>query len=91
MTIRTEVQDKVLDILLEMRRPTKKIKVDLDLLINVETLHDYSSMAVNGEHLWLGIIYTDMMHQFYERDLDFNLLDSKATLRAKNGKGQFFR
>ena len=69
-----------------MRRPTKKTKTDTELLNIAETLHDFSSTAVNGEHLWLGIIYTNMIHHFQERGLDFNLQDSKSTPRANKWK-----
>jgi hypothetical protein len=86
MKIRTAAQDKVLDILLEMRRPTKRTKEDLDLLNIAETLHQFSSSAVNGEHLWLGVIYTNMIHHFRERGHDFNLPDSTPTPRANKWK-----
>jgi len=41
-------------------------------------LHEFaSSAAVYGEHLWLGVIYINMIHRFQQHGLDFNIPTSK--------------
>jgi len=43
---------------MELHVPTtKRIKKDPDLLHMAETFQEFSTAAVHGEHLWLGIIY----------------------------------
>ena len=81
--VRAIAMQKVEDILLELRQPThKKTKVDPDLLNIAETLHQFACSAVHGEHLWLGVIYTNMIHHLQESGWDFPLSDSKTTPRA---------
>jgi hypothetical protein len=42
----------------------KKTKKDHDLLHMAEMLQEFAAAAVHGEHLWLGVIYTNMIHHF---------------------------
>ena len=88
VAVRNAAHDKVLDVLLELRRPTKKAKLpaDADLLNIAETLHEFASSAVNGEHLWLGVIYTNMIHHLREQGHDFTLIDAQTTPRANKWK-----
>ena len=71
--------------------PKKKTNEDLDLLNIAETLHDFSSTAANGKHLWLGLIFKNMIHHFQERGLDFTLQDSKSTSTANKWKRKIFQ
>jgi hypothetical protein len=51
-----------------------------------EILSGFASTAVNGEHLWLGIIYTNMTHQLKEQGLDFPLTSYKPCPRSNKWK-----
>ena len=83
LLVRTTAEAKVLDILSELRNPTiKYVKKDPDLLKMSETLHDFASTAVHGEHLWLGVIYTNMIHHIRQLGCDFPLPDSKPNPRS---------
>jgi len=85
--VRDTAQSKVAAILLELRQPTtKNTKFDADLVNIAETLQQFASSAIHGEHLWLGVIYTNMIAHLQERGLDFPLVDSKTTPRANKWK-----
>jgi hypothetical protein len=91
-TAREAAEDKVLEILLELRKPTsKKVKYDRDLLTMAEILHDFANTALHGEHIWLGIIHTNMIQNIRERGYDFPLTDSKPTPRANKWKKTVLR
>jgi len=51
-----------------------------------EILQDFAAAAVHGEHLWLGIIYTNMIHHLQQQGLDFNLISSKPCPRSNRWK-----
>jgi len=72
---------------MELRIPSsKKTKRDPDLLHMAEILQDFAAAAVHGEHLWLGIIYTNMIHHLQQQGLDFNLISSKPCPRSNRWK-----
>jgi hypothetical protein len=72
---------------MELRIPSsKKTKRDPDLLHMAEILQDFAAAAVHGEHLWLGVIYTNMIHHLQQQGLDFNLLSSKPCPRSNRWK-----
>ena len=61
--LRRHAEAQVSDIIMELRVPTtKRTKKDPDLLHMAETLQEFATAAVHGEHLWLGVIYTNMIH-----------------------------
>jgi len=47
-----------------------------------ETLQEFASAAVHSEHLWLGVIYTNMIHHFQKHDLDFDITTRKPCARS---------
>jgi len=65
---------------------SKKTKKDPDLLHMAEILQEFASAAVHGEHLWLGNIYTNMIHHFQQQGLDFNLLSFRPCPRSNRWK-----
>ena len=72
---------------MELQIPSsKKTKRDPDLLHMAEILQDFAAAAVHGEHLWLGIIYTNMIHHLQQQGLDFNLISSKPCPRSNRWK-----
>ena len=85
--IRRTAEAAVSDIIMELRIPSsKKTKRDPDLLHMAEILQDFAAAAVHGEHLWLGIIYTNMIHHLQQQGLDFNLISSKPCPRSNRWK-----
>ena len=51
-----------------------------------ENLHDFASTAIHGEHLWLGVIFANMIHHTQQLGCDFNLPDSKPNTRSNKWK-----
>jgi hypothetical protein len=87
VVVRQAAERQVQDLLLELRQPThKRTKKDPDLLHLAETLDHFATSAVHGEHLWLGIIYTNMIHHFQEHGLTFPITDHKISPRANRWK-----
>jgi len=63
--IRRTAESLVIDIIMELRVPTtKRTKNDPDLLHLTKILQEFASATVHGEHLWLGVIYANMVHRF---------------------------
>jgi len=66
--IQRNAESQVTDIIIELREPTtNRTKKNPDLLHMVETLQEFTSAAIYGEHLWLGVVYTNMIHQLSPR------------------------
>jgi len=65
---------------------SKRTKKDLDHLHMAEMLHEFASVAVHGEHLWLGVIYTNMIHHFQQHGLDFKITSSRPCPRSNRWK-----
>jgi len=61
---------------------SKKSKKDLDLLHMAEILQEFAAAAVHGEHLWLCVIYTNMIHHFPLHGLDFDITTTKPCARS---------
>jgi hypothetical protein len=85
--LRRHAEAQVSDIIMELRVPTiKRTKKDPDLLHMAETLQEFASAAVHGEHLWLGVIYTNMIHHLQQHGLDFELTTTKPCPRSNRWK-----
>jgi len=65
---------------------SKKTKKDHDLLHMAEMLKEFAAAAVHGEQLWLGVIYTTMIHQFQRYGLDFNITSPRSRPRSNRWK-----
>ena len=87
VTVRSAAEDKVQDILRELRHPsTKKAKRDPKLVSMAKILSGFASTAVNGEYLWLGIIYTNVTNHLKEQGLDFEVSQPKPCTRSNKLK-----
>ena len=62
---------------------TKKVP---DLLHLTESPQHFATAAVYGEHLWLAIIYTNMIHHFQEHGFNFPIVDAKVSPRTNGWK-----
>jgi hypothetical protein len=51
-----------------------------------EILSGFASTAINGEHLWLGVIYTNMTHHLQEQGLDFPITSHKPCAKSNRWK-----
>jgi len=51
-----------------------------------EILQEFASAAVLGEHLWLGVIYTYIIHHFQQPNLDFDITTTKPCARSNRWK-----
>jgi hypothetical protein len=85
--LRRHAEAQVSDIIMELRVPTiKRTKRDPDLIHMAETLQGFASAAVHGEHLWLGVIYTNMIHHLQQHGLDFEFTTTKPCPRSNRWK-----
>jgi len=66
-------------------------KFDAYLVNIIETMQQFASSAIHGKHLWLGVIYSNMIAHLQERGPDFPLVDSKTTPRANKWKKEVLK
>ena len=54
-----------------------------------EILSGFAVTAINGEHLWQRVIYTNMPHHLLEQGLDFPLNAHKTCTKSNGPKNGF--